>query len=265
MIDKEDLASIGIIWIITGLGYRTLQKISIVSKLEYWGYAPNRYRLFHQLLIYFHNNPLSVITLITLSFGLCMTAAYLIIRPKDQDLTLFIMGILLVGGLGYGYNALMYPILAIMGKYRDRPLTPLLLIPLVLTKEFAFFVAVVFLILYSRNKSISILSGIIASVVYLIVRFMVLGNIDNYPASAPLFTPFYMIQVINPWFLGIGFAVVLMMYLVTRTRNDILLVIATAIVTFTFALWWEPQLWVPTVILIFASRYPDLKEKLRNE
>ncbi len=249
------------IWIATALGYQRLSDMDIVVNFEYWNYAPNRYRLFHQFLMILHDNPLSIATLISLSFGICVTAAYFIIRPQHRDLQLFLLGVLLVGIFGYGYNAIIYPLLALVGKYKHHSLTPLLLIPLVLCKEFAFFVAVVFLLLYSRNKLSALIYGGLGTVSYLVVRFLILGNVTNSPSSAPLFTPLHMLSKfnlwflgLNLWFLGIGCCVVILMVIATNKTKEKYLVIVTAIIASLLALWWEPQLWIPTLVLILAER-----------
>ena len=145
---QEHILNIMTIWIVTILGYQKLSimNMNIAVNFEYWNYAPNRYRLFHQLLMILHDSPFSIATLISLSFGLCITATYFIIRPQQRDLQLFLFGVLLVGSFGAGYNAIIYPFLAIIGKYKDHPLAPILLIPLALTREFAFLMAVLFLI-----------------------------------------------------------------------------------------------------------------------
>ena len=245
-----------IIWVATAIGLLKLREIDIAAKLECWTYAPNRYRLFHQLLIFLHDNPFSIVTLISLSFGVCVTISYFIIRPEGNDLSLFLLGVVLVGCFGYGLNAVMYPILALLSRYHKSPGAIFLLIPLALVKEFAFFVAVVFLFLVSRTRYLklrALIVGALGVVCYLILRCMILGDVGNSPVSAPLFTLFYMIQGVDIWLLGVGCCAVLMICLASRTRHDWYLTIVTALVVSIFALWWEPQLWLPTLILILAE------------
>ena len=251
---RNDIPNILIIWVATVLGHQKLNTMNIADLLIYWDYAPNRYRLFLQLLIFLHEIPFSVITLISLTFGISMTITYLIIKPKDQDLILFIAAVLLVGGFAYGYNAIMYPMLAIIGKYKDHKLTPLLLIPLALFKEFTFVIAVLYLLLYIKKKLPILICSTIGAISYLIIRFWVLFDTTNNPNGAPLITLLHALKSTDLWLLGIGLCIIIIMILAVKEKREGILIITTAIIIVTFALWWEPQLWVPTLILILARR-----------
>lgn len=260
--NKNDILNVMFIWFASALGWRLMQTYNVIGQLEYWTHVPNRYRLFHQLLIYFHDRPLSIYTLIALSFGICMTITYLIVKPKGEMLSIFLLGVIFVGALGYGFNAIIYPIMAIIGKYRDRSSISLLLIPLVLFKEFAFFVSLVFLVLYSensKNKIISIIVGIMSTMMYLIIVSVIPGDAEN------VFTLFYMIQKINLWFIGLVFCMSIMILCIIKDKRDVIMVSVTGVAILFFGLFWEPQLWFPTIVLIIAVKRVEKFKKGVNE
>jgi hypothetical protein len=267
MTDREDIANITMIWFSTAIGWKTLQNMDLAMKFDYWSYAPNRYRLFHQLLMLFHDNPFSIVTLISLSFGICMTVVYLTMKTDKRNIGILLLGTILTGALGYGYNAIVYPLMVVIGRLRNDKRVGLLLIPLALIKEFVFFIASVFLFIQNddrERKGLTLTFSALGVALYLVVRFMILGDIGNYPGSAPLLTPLYMLENIDLWFFGMGVAIVLTTLLTVRYTKDLIVVAINAVVVSALALWWEPQLWLPIIVLLLASNYNRLDNSTKH-
>ncbi len=247
---------------------------------NYWSYSPNAYRLFEQFLIWLETvTSISIKWYVILSWVICISITYLILKPKHFESVLFLLWVIWIAEWGNISNGPMYLILALIVKYADRKETPLLLIPLVFVKEVGAFIGIIYLFFIEQRKEDAVIWGVIAATMYTAVRFIIIGPIpaygDVYPGSAPSITIFFVwekLTTVSTSFIllrvipSIGLLTYTISYGYFKSKHfkqELLLWILTAIPIFIFALFYEPQLWFPTLVVILFMR--TRKEKIETD
>lgn len=232
---KERFAAVTVCLMLAYMVWRNLD-----LNLSYFAAAPNRYRMFTQVLLALNDIPLSFTTLLCLSWGLSMAVLCLMVENEKQILLVLVWGVLMAVG-GAVTSGPMYPILYQLSVTRN----PRYLVPLALLKDHALILGVLFLLLHGVKawKWILISGGIFLSV------FLIIGIVPYAVGAAPLITPVHALINVGGHILPlIGVATLLLLSPFNR-----LLFLLNVPIVFLFGLFWEPQLWAPLIILEMAE------------
>lgn len=226
------------------------QRMDRDNWIAYLRQKPNAYRLWDHLLLFFHERPFSIITLESLSWGVSVVITYLILMPSDVSLLVFLLVSFSVAA-GFHIRAnVMYPVLAALVVTGS----PVFLVILILIKEHTAFIGVGYLLLHGGLTYSLVIWAIIAGFVYIILRVYIVAEERE---GAPLFTPRYAYD----WLRGrsdrsrmllvwgiVPVAVTVLFGLVISP----LLLVWSIVPILLFALWWEPQLWLPIVVVLLG-------------
>lgn len=260
---KQHIMVLGILVTLTYYGcwavfqYRlSLDSGLIDYYLTSWESAPNRYRMYKQFLLFLHDNPFPLFTWLSLFWIICVYLTYLIIKPDSKDLLPFLVSITVLTLVRGVVDAPIYPILALLTVYRDKRWISLLLIPLALVKEIAAWVGLGVLFLYGENKREGIVSFSIGAAIYAILRFVVIGDVGYPPNAAPFFVLPVLPSIIllSLKFVVIQSALSLFILIVTIQREDLRVLLWTAVPVFLFASFWYSHLWFPVIMVALARR-----------
>ena len=224
--------------------------------LTSWASAPNRYRMYKQLLLFLHENPFPLFTWLSLFWIICVYLTYLIMKPDSNNLLPFIVSITVLTLVCGIVDAPIYPILALLTIYRDKKWISLLLIPLALIKEIAAWIGLGVLLLHGGNKKEGIVSFSIGAAIYAILRFVIIGDVGYAPDAAPFFVLPVLPSIILPSlkFVVIQSAFSLFILIIAIQREDLRILLWTAVPVFLFALFWYSHLWIPVIIVALARR-----------
>ncbi|RDE15866.1 MAG: hypothetical protein C4K49_05315 [Candidatus Thorarchaeota archaeon] len=255
---KTDIAVIGVLALVTICAVLIGNAQDWQSWFPvYWRYSPNAYRLWEQFTLYLSGVLSSnIVNIMALTFFGFMVLTYLTIRPMN-DMPLFMMWMLYMAFWGYVMNGPMYLLLCALARYYTRRWAPALLIPLVLIKEVSVWLGLGYLVLHHRWKSGTIFF-VLSVIVYGFLRFVVIGNVPDYsqvdPSSAPLFTPIWMFtMLLSSWSVIVVIllllpVIVLVVLSAWRSPDWRLWAWMTG-PNVLFALFYEPQLWLPIVMM----------------
>jgi len=96
----------------------------------------------------------------------------------------------------------------------------------------------------------------IGAAVYAILRFVVIGDVGYNPDGAPFFVLPVLPSIILPSleFVAIHSALSLFILIVTIQREDLRVLLWTAVPVFLFASFWYSHLWIPVIIVALARR-----------
>ena len=240
--------------IMARVAWSTGQRVDLDRFISYMHEDPEAYRLWDHILLYFHRRPFSIITLETMSFVLCMTLSYLFIVPIGVNGLVFVIGVLACSSNFSVRHSVQYPLLALLALTSN----PVLLIPLILTKELAAWLGLGHLLLTGGLQPMTLIFAGVAFLVYVAMR-LVVGKRARGPEGTPLFAVPYHIRYLLGRIEGRGrgqilwnLAGVAVMIVFSATRG-LPLLLWTAVPVLLFAMWWEPQLWLPTVIVLLAG------------
>ena len=230
------------------------QRVDIDRFISYMHEDPEAYRLWDHVLLRFHRRPFSIITLQTMSFALCMMLSYLLIVPTGINGLVFVVGVLACSSNFSVRHSIQYPLLALMVLTSN----PIFLIPLILTKELAAWLGLGYLLLTGGLQPLTVICASAAFLAYVAMRLLV-GERVRGPEGAPLFAVPYHIRYLLGQIEGRArgqilwnLAGVAVMIVFSATRG-LPLLLWTAVPVLLFAMWWEPQLWLPTVIVLLAG------------
>ena len=245
---------ISLLVILVRMTWHTGQRVDVDRFIEYMHEDPEAYRLWDHILLHFHRRPFSIITLETLSFSLCVLVSYLLIMPTGLDGLLFLVGVLACSSNFSVRHSVQYPLLALLALTSS----PFLLVPLILTKELAAWLGLGYLILTNGFQPLIIILAGVAFMVYLIMR-RIIGTRQRVSGGAPLFAIPYYVKYMQGKIEGKNRVTILwnvagvcamVVFLIMRGPFILLWV---AVPVFLFALWWEPQLWFPTVVVVLGG------------
>jgi hypothetical protein len=221
-------------------------------ELDYLVREPNAFRLWDRTLLIFHRRPFSIYTLQSISFALCLVATYLFLTPRGDDLIIFLLSAIAMSSYTRVRASIGYPLLAMLVLTES----PLFLLPLILIKEHTGFVGLGYLLLHSGIDMISIaFCGGVALMLYISARVFLPAK-PRAEHATPLFTPRRAYAIIrgrgrSRFALFWAFAYLPLVIWFGLLRSPLLLLWAT-IPILLFALFWEPQLWFPVVIVLLG-------------
>jgi len=264
----NDITIIFIIFSIAYSNWRLLQFTLDSNMISYYlDYSPNAYRLTNFLMYYLSTiTPLSFVTWNMFQFFIILTAIYFIIKPEDKDYLLFILWI--VNFPIFNDISQMF-FLMIIVLYRDKKFIPILLIILAPIKEIGAFLGAIYLLLYRKDKKFVLIFCIAGLLLYLIIRFLIIGNLPYNEEISKFFTLPNLFSKLTTNFLDSIMRLLPTIILMTITYDfyikDSLLLkqlfIIIFIPIFLFAVFWEAQLWFPYFIIALTHK---LKEKKQN-
>lgn len=250
----EPLFVLFILLVLTHMAWKSGQRTDLNTFLDSMLMRPNAYRLWDRLLLHFHRRPFSIVTWECMAWGAMMSLTYVLLDITGTDLLLFLLGVAACSSDFKVRQSLMYPLLVLFVRTQFGPLLMLI----VATKELGLWVALGVIILTGADM-IAYIQVCLAGLFYLILRRLITGQRRS-ESSAPLFTPPYYVRLLRHgnrdvygmvfWNLvgTIGMFGVLM---VRGLAGGLLLWTAVPIVL--FALWWEPQLWFPVLVVLLAG------------
>ncbi len=260
-----------LVCVFTYLGWWRAIVIDVESWIgEYWQYSPNAYRLWQQLILFISSFSIPITTLNVISWAICLILVYPILRPGLREVLILLAWHALVCAWCTFYNAPALILIALAARYPNHRLAPALILPLTLIKEFLGPTLLVFFLLFCENRVRwrAIFWSFIAGITYLVLRIMIIGERPNAPPPfAPAITPLYVIEVMN-WVLfiigvvpTIGLILLTMLYYrrvhPQYLKRALSLVLITALPIALFALFWEPQLWLPQVLILLAHKFSN--------
>jgi hypothetical protein len=149
-------------------------------------------------------------------------------------------------------QAPLFPLLALFAITQN----PLLLFLIVLTKEQGLWVAGGYM-LFTGIDIVMVIWFANAALLYIAVRLWI-GEIE-YSLDAPFFTPLFIWKnfrkQIRPakFLLNLLAVVVIVFFALMKGVLGIQMILWTAALVCLFALWWEPQLWFPTFVILLAG------------
>ncbi|NWF95455.1 MAG: hypothetical protein HXY34_04895 [Candidatus Thorarchaeota archaeon] len=145
-----------------------------------------------------------------------------------------------------------FVLLALLCKYKDHKYAFLLLSLIGVIKEVIGFVALITLFLYG-SRSRAVLGGVLMAGTYALV-WLVMGPSDAAPGGTPLFTPFYVVQVLQTsWAISAAVftaAILSAFVMVVRDLRGVAVLMVLVAPIFLFGFFWEPQLWLPAMIVL---------------
>jgi len=231
------------------------QSVSSDDLMEYLEHEPNRYRLFDQLLLRLHRKPFSIVTWQSMAWGGSVGLTYLLLRPEGTDLLFFLIAVAACSMMFFIRQAVLFPLLALF------VLTyfPLLLIPIALTKEHGLWIVVGYMFFTGADI---LLYGwvLIAGLLYVAARVYI-GKAPRSEKTAPLFTPQYVLKVLRgdteagrvQVAINLFSTATIIVFLVLAGPLGVGMIIWTAVLVVPLALWWEPQLWFPALVLVLGG------------
>lgn len=222
------------------------------SDFSYFIYSPMRYRLWTQFLLFFNGRPLSLAALFSMSFVASMLVLWLIVR-RTNELGVLLLGIVTVCLFLRLADAPMYVLLACVAKTKR----PELLVPLILVKEAAAWLAFGYLLLYCRTRK-TVFYGCVAGLLYLVVRFIIIGNVPSFYPGYPLVILPLVIEELSAMSItsllfnvGAAFALVVC---VIQDRKQLFLAIWLLIPILLFSVAYEVHHWFMLVVLLVSHR-----------
>ena len=257
---KLDILALLVILFITTISWQLLIYVGAeTNRIRFFLYAPNAYRLFNWLLIQMDDFILSFYGWAALTFLVVLILSYYLIRPRDFDYLLFLAWIVFLPRI---FHALQLLLLVILVKYSETKYSSLILIPLALVKEIAFWQGFGYLFLSNKrsNREIFILA-FISSFCYLWVRFIIIGDLSYDPNNVPLFSIPFLIQkfITDPSFIIFhnftrGIPLLILLCLTIQSKIDFRIVFWNIAPVVLFAVYWETQLWLPIALIILSDR-----------
>jgi hypothetical protein len=243
------------------------QSIQPQYLIEYMQESPNAYRLFDQFLLKLHRKRFSFITWTSIAwFGSLVLTYIILFNPVwftnwpfatlvvwNPQRMVFLIGAAACSMNFYIRQSLLYPLLALFSV----TLNPLLLLPIVVVKEQGLWLAGGYLMFIGHLDLLNMTYIGLAGVFYLLVRWSI-GKKPRSVENAPFFTPRYAINHLRnkrpkQVLIDLVALAAMFVFVVMEGMLGIQMIIWTAGLVFLFALWWEPQLWFPTVILILGG------------
>ena len=250
----EQIIVLFILLVLTHMAWKNGQTMQLDRFLASMRMKPNAYRLWDRLLFYFHRRPFSLVTLQCMAWGTMMSLTYVLLDITGIDLLLFLLGAAACSSDFKIRQSLMYPLLVLFVQTQCAPL----LVLIVAVKEVGLWIALGYLILTGGDVTSYVWVGV-AGVLYLALRHYITGQRRD-SLSAPLFTPPYYVRRLRQgnkdlfamifWDL-VGSIGMLSVVMVRGLAGGLLLWAAVPIIL--FALWWEPQLWFPVLVVLLAG------------
>ncbi|NHJ12795.1 MAG: hypothetical protein EAX95_03925 [Candidatus Thorarchaeota archaeon] len=241
------------------------------NTLEYLTYAPNAYRIHAIFMVFIFNaglsNFLSIYDTAVLLGIPAVLGIYFLARPEEKDYRRLLRALFFCTVVVVLPNYIAFMVLAIVIRYSDRRESVLLLIPLVLFREVLAFVALGYFFFADKHRKEAIISFGFAAATYLVFRFLVIGNVGYPPGHAPFVTLAYSFIVLieNPLYAlyatALFMPMVIFLYKNTQSDLDTKMLLWTAGPNFAFALFFEPQLWLPVIIASTIHRQFLWKER----
>lgn len=248
-----------ILLVLVKVAWNRGQTVDVDLLADYLRHDPNAYRLYDRLLLRFHRKPFSIVTIQTVAWGAMMFFTYALLQVTGTDLLLFLVGATVCAAQFKVRQALLYPLLVLFVQTQYGPL----LVAIVATKELGLWIALGYLIL-SGGDLTSYIWVFVAGGVYFLLRYVITAK-PRAPLVAPLFALPYWIMLLRQggkqgtkrnFYVGVfwnllGTFGMLSVILVKSLAGGLLLWAAIPIVL--FAVWWEPQLWFPVLVVLLAG------------
>ncbi|MFX1368345.1 MAG: hypothetical protein ACFFAY_07095 [Promethearchaeota archaeon] len=243
--------------------------------LSYLGYAPNAYRIHVVIMVAIFNAGLSILLSIydtAVLFGIpAVLGIYFLIRPTGKDYRRLLRALFFCVVVVVLPNYLAFAVLTLAIRYSDRKESVLLLIPLALFREVLAFIALGYYLLADKHRRDAIIGFALAALAYAAVRYLIVGDLGYPPGHAPFITLTYTFQILieTPLYALYATALfapmVVMLYKNTQSSFDARLLLWTGIPNFVFALFFEPQLWLPVIIISTMHRKLQKQEKANQK
>lgn len=260
--NREPLSKIILLLLSSYIAFQTGQKI-LKQLIYYMSFSPNCYRIFDQILLSFHNQPYSYVTLNCVTWLLCIFLTWTLIKPNKEDTYIFITAVFLMSYQFAIRQAPQYLLLTLLVL-----VSPFFLLLLVLIKEYSVIVGILYLIIYRKEilGKRTILIIIVSSLIYLLI-YIIIGNVPYFTEGAPLFSFQYMLSklfvniesiLINCVFISF------MLILVIQEKRDVFFLGLCAIFIFAFGLFWEIHLWFVSIVVIIGEKERKRMEKKRT-
>lgn len=248
----EQLMVLAALFLCMRVTWQAGQRVDLDAWTEYLVMEPNAYRLWDQLLLYLDRRPFSLVTLYSLSWGASLGMSYLLLMPTGLGLLMFIVGVLAVSVNFSIRSSLMYPLLALLVVTGS----PFILIPLAATKDHALWIGTGAMLFRLGLDPLVLLCAGLGVLLFLFLRFFIEAE---WPESgAPQFTPRYVFNTVlgrNPeigrgllFWNSAGVAVMVLFGLLTNWP----LLLWGAVPVLLMGCFWEPQLWLPILIMLLG-------------
>jgi len=240
-----------ILAVIAFLTYNTWRTFGLAGIIltDRFTYAPYAYRLNWYVVKFLSQvTSLSIVTCMAVMWIGSMSAVYILLRPNEYDTIIFLGWLIAICMFGTIYDGEAFVLLVLLVKYQDNRYSPFLLIPLILFKEEIAFIALVYLLLYKIFTKELVISAGCSGLLYLVFRLLI-GEVP-YPSFVPFFTP----PVLLSFFLNTSYFITwvpmsVALIVLTCDLKYKWLWIITSIPIFLFALFWEPHLWFPLILI----------------
>jgi len=245
--------------LLTKMAWDKGQSLRSDDLIEYLEQEPNRYRLFDQFLLRLHGRPFSIVTWLSMAWGGSIGLTYVLLRPEGTDLLFFLIAVAGCSIMFFIRQAILFPLLALFAL----TYSPLLLIPIALTKEHGLWMVAGYMFLTGADILLY-WYVLIAGLFYILVRMAVRierGNAPRSEKTAPLFTPHYVLKVLRgetdasrvQVAINLFSTATIIVFLVLAGPLGVGMMIWTAVLVVPLALWWEPQLWLPALVLVLGG------------
>lgn len=229
---------------------------SINFTLTYYSYSPDKYRLQEQVFLFLNRRilGLSFMTLTALSFFVVFMSIYVLIGPLDDKQLLdfiLLMSIFLVHA--NMNNSLMYLLIILVIVTNKDWLS----VGLIFIKEISFYLIWLYLFITEPTKRKKLIVYVfLASFIYIIIRFIVIGNVPVYHNGLWVPWLFNLHVLLENWF-AIIYTIILGIYFIPKKYYK--LVILYSIPILFFSMFWETQLWFPLLMLCFSEQIKERK------
>ncbi len=243
-------------------GWTAMRALMLSSTEDFWRwylqYAPNRYRIFQQILLCADNHIFSLGTWHAIIWGVSVSLLLIAMHPDLPESVSLLILIMMMSIQSLILSAPGYVLLYLVLKHREDKYAYALLPLIALIKEFLLYSAVIGILLLpvtdrkSSNERI-IMWGIVSAIVY-IVFVLSMGVVNAAPGGTPLVTTLYVVNVLQTGWRDSAalFAIIILAAILPRIRSkgDAVALFLSAAPVFVFGFFWEPQLWLPALIVL---------------
>lgn len=234
----------------------------IVTAIQY---NPTGYRLWTQFLVMLDQNPLAYVALTSIVFAFVSWALYL--GCDKEDRTMLFVWLVFVISWSSNRQSPAFLLLALAVLFRNSKWSYLLVVPMVLVKEHAGLVYIIYLIAFKKYKE-AVLVAVLWGVTYLSVRLIV-GPLDFYMPDDPAYFVTTPILTLDPYLIRffpillnwkrwvwITAEIVLCLLFLER-RTEVFMILANLPIIMIFGLFYEAQLWLMVMVVIVYKRKVD--------
>jgi len=234
----------------------------IVESLSYY---PNGYRLWTQFLIMLDQNPIAYVALVSIVFAFVSWALYL--GCEKEDRIMLFAWLVFVIYWSSNRQAPAFLLLALAILYKSSKWSYLLVVPMVIVKEHAGLVYIIYLISIKKYKEAA---GVIVLWLgtYFVIRLIV-GPLEVWMPEDPAYYFTTPILTLDPYivrffpvslnwssWLFIASEILLCLFFL-RDRTEVFMVLANLPIIAMFGFFFEAQLWLMMVVAIVYKRKAD--------